>query len=471
MKKIYRVFCLQKDFLGAFASPQPRFALGKEIPFEGWRWMGFSLLLFVFVLPGQVRAFCGFYVGKADSTLYNKASKVVLVRNEDKTVISLMNDYQGDLKEFALVVPVPQVLQKGQIHIGDPQLFSHLDAYSAPRLVEYFDPDPCQRAVLGVEYSAPMAAGMGYKKKMSPERDQALGVKIEAQYTVGEYDIVILSANQSDGLETWLRESGYHIPKGASRALRPYIKQNMKFFVAKVNLVEQAKTGAQYLRPLQFAFESPKFMLPIRLGMINSRGSQDLIVYVMTKDGRVETTNYRTVKLPTGMDIPEYVKDDFKSFYKSLFDEQVNKEGLGTVFTEYFWNMSWCDPCAAAPLSPEELKSAGVFWVDNSYAPQVMLTRLHIRYSPESTPEDLAFQETKDQENFQARYVLRHAWKGGESCPEAKNYYEQVRQRHETEAETLANLTGWDVDDIRRKMGLEVALAPRDDGWWKKIWN
>ena len=35
---------------------------------------------------------------------------------------------------------------------------------------------------------------------------------IEAQYTVGEYDILILSAQQSSGLETWLRENGYRIP-------------------------------------------------------------------------------------------------------------------------------------------------------------------------------------------------------------------------------------------------------------------
>ena len=44
----------------------------------------------------------------------------------------------------------------------------------------------------------------------------------------------------------------------------------MRFFVAKVNLAEQAKLGFTYLRPLQVAYESPKFMLPIRLGMVNA---------------------------------------------------------------------------------------------------------------------------------------------------------------------------------------------------------
>src|SRR5882724_10256333 len=109
--------------------------------------------------PPDAGAFCGFYVGKADATLFNKASQVVLVRNDQKTVISMMNDYQGELSEFALVVPVPVVLEKGQIHIGDRDVFKHLDAYSAPRLVEYHDPDPCQ--VIMYERMAPMSAKGG----------------------------------------------------------------------------------------------------------------------------------------------------------------------------------------------------------------------------------------------------------------------------------------------------------------------
>src|SRR3989454_9792085 len=87
--------------------------------------------------------FCGFYVCKADTTLFNKASQVVLVRHEDKTVLTMANDYQGSPKEFAIVIPVPTFLEKDQIHIGDKAQIDHLDAYSAPRLVEYFDPDPC----------------------------------------------------------------------------------------------------------------------------------------------------------------------------------------------------------------------------------------------------------------------------------------------------------------------------------------
>ena len=439
--------------------------------------------------PHDAGAFCGFYVGKADATLVNHASQVVMAHHDDKTVISLMNDYQGEPSEFALVVPVPVVLQKGQVHIGDRELFQKLDAYSSPRLVEYFDPDPCQIMQYGRAMAGGAALSASVGAPMAKAEANALGVTVEAEYTVGEYDIVILSARESSGLETWLQQNGYKIPFGARRALEPYIRQDMKFFVAKVNLGEQRRIGLSYLRPIQFAFESPKFMLPIRLGMINAQGPQDLVVYMLSENGRVETTNYRAVKLPSGENIPEYVRGEFGDFYKAMFDEQVKRSDMRDVFTEYVWNMGWCDPCAGPPLSREELRSLGVFWLDEQSGgvprfrpggmmmpfPQpgggpmpVMLTRLHVRYSADTFPEDLVFQETQDQENFQARYVLQHAWNGSpDACSEARNYFENLNQRREHEAETLADLTGWNLEDVIKKAGLTPGSQPKP--WWQGI--
>jgi hypothetical protein len=449
------------------------------------------LAALILAAPHDARAFCGFYVGKADEPLVNHASQVVIAHHDDKTVISLMNDYQGEPSDFALVVPVPVVLQKGQVHIGDRELFQKIDAYSSPRLVEYYDPDPCQLMM-------PMAAAGTGAMMMHREASEsskadanALGVKIEAEYTVGEYDIVILSAKQSMGLQTWLQLNGYKVPLGADRALEPYIRSDMKFFVAKVNLAEHNRTGLTYLRPLQFAFESTKFMLPIRLGMINSQGPQDLVIYMLTENGRVETTNYRTVKLPTGMDIPEYVRGEFGDFYKAMFEEQVKRNDMRAVFTEYVWNMGWCDPCAGPPLSRDELKSLGVFWLDDQPggagplyrgpaimpypqpmggATPVTLTRLHVRYSADTFPEDLIFQETQDQENFQARYVLHRPWDGSPTaCEGARNYFEELNKRKTLEAETLADLTGWNLQDVIKKAGLPPESQPKP--WWQGIWG
>jgi hypothetical protein len=239
----------------------------------------------------------------------------------------------------------------------------------------------------------------------------------------------------------------------------------MKFFVARVNLKEQAKSGFSFLRPLQFRFESDKFMLPVRLGMINSHGPQDLIVYVLSRQGRVESTNYRTVKLPANMELPTFLKQpgEFAKFYKAMFDRQAKSEKHGVVFTEYVWDMAWCDPCAADPLSVAELREAGVTWVADSGngrqqpgAQPVVLTRLHVRYTKETFPEDLGLQETKDRGNFQARYVLRHPWRGSilqclDAIGDYRRYQVSVAEREERAVQKLADLTGWDINDIRRR--------------------
>ena len=430
-------------------------------------------LLVVAVVAPTVLAFCGFYVAKADTKLFNQASQVVLVRHDDKTVITMANDFKGDLKEFAIVVPVPTVLEKGQVRVSDRALIEHLDAYSAPRLVEYFDADPCTPHAIGVPRGA--ASTMLQRFDASAERARSLGVTIEARYTVGEYDILILSARESGGLETWLRDNGYRLPTGASPVLGSYLKQGMKFFVARVNLKEQARLGYTYLRPLQMAFESPKFMLPIRLGTLNADGAQDLFVYALTRKGRVETTNYRTVRLPTDMELPVYVKEVFPDFYRAMFSHQVKREDMRAVFLEYAWDMGWCDPCAAEPLSPPELRKLGVFWLEDvgdrvggrawRSPAEVFVTRLHVRYDAAHFPEDLVFQETADRGNFQGRYVLRHPWKGEARCEAAVRYRESLRARGETEVATLASLTGWPVDEIRRKAG----VARRT--WWQKLYD
>jgi hypothetical protein len=445
--------------------------------------------LAVAAAPAPADAFCGFFVSKADTKLFNKASKVVIARDGDRTVMTMSNDFKGEPKEFAVVVPVPTFLRKDQIHVGEQSLVDHLDAFTAPRLVEYFDENPCSPRIM-MERSMPTAAMAPGPAGGARDAAKRLGVTIEATYTVGEYDILILSARESSGLATWLTQNGYKLPQGAAPVLQSYLAQSMRFFVAKVNVGEQAKLGFNYLRPLQIAYESPKFMLPIRLGTVNAEGTQELFVFTLTRKGRVETTNYRTVRLPSNVEIPTYVKGEFAKFYTAMFSTQVKKENMSTVFLEYAWDMAWCDPCAADPLSNDQLRKLGVFWLEPSEGPSpafpqgrpgvrrpptggsdVFVTRLHVRYDGAHFPEDLVFQETGDRSNFQGRYVLRHAWTGNETCSAATAYRRELATRREREAQTLSSLTGWDINEIRKKQGPGPRAAVDDRYWWQKIWQ
>jgi len=432
----------------------------------------FSVLLIgglLLGIPAPAWAFCGFYVAKADTSLYNQASQVAIARSGNRTVMTMANDFRGDVKDFAIVVPVPVVLQPDQVNVGKPEILQHLDAFSAPRLVEYFDENPCESRPL-FSHESMLRAPAAARDESARRQRGSLGVTVEARFSVGEYDIEILSARESDGLETWLRQNGYRIPPGASPLLQPYIRQGLKFFVAKVNLQEYARGGSQFLRPLMIAYESPRFMLPIRLGMINAQGEQDLIIYLLSPQGQVELTNYRAVKIPSNMEIPVFVKNEFPEFYRSLFATAHQRENRKVAFVEYTWDMGNCDPCAAEPLTPEQLRQAGVFWLTPNQPNRVFITRLHLRYARNTFPEDLIFQETSNQQLFQGRYVLRHPYTGEMNCPAGRQYQQALNQRLEREAQTLAQLTGWDIQAIRRKITFPKPVSTPTTPWWRTLW-
>jgi hypothetical protein len=420
--------------------------------------LAIALVLSLLIVP-KAWAFCGFYVAKADSKLYNQASQVAIARSGDRTVLTMANDYQGEVKDFAMVVPVPTVITEKDVRVTDLKIMERLDAFSSPRLVEYFDPDPCAQPKLyesDMMKRAPMAQAA--PAPMASRRRNDLGVTIESKFSVGEYDILVLSAKESNGLETWLQQNGYKTPKGAAPLLKPYIRQKMKFFVAKVNLEKFDSSGFSNLRPLQISYASPRFMLPIRLGMVNAKDAQDLIVYILSPKGRAEVTNYRTVQVPSNTEVPEFVKSEFGDFYKSMFNTSYDKEDRRVAFLEHAWDMAGCDPCSAEPLNLEEQKQAGVFWLPNANEqmrgeyPRVFLTRLHVRYTRDRFPEDLMFQSTNNQESFQGRYVMNHPFMGETKCDRGRQYTRELPARLEKEAQNVAKLTGWNIQDVRKKL-------------------
>jgi hypothetical protein len=326
--------------------------------------------LSVFGASRIASAFCGFYVSGADAKLFNDATQVALMREGTRTALSMQNSYKGPPENFAMVVPVPVVLQKENVKTLKKELFEKLDKLSAPRLVEYWEQDPCMARNVVLESSrgmmlpaaAPPSAGAG---------PGSLGVKIEAQFTVGEYEIVILSAKDSGGLDTWLRQQSYKIPAGAEPYLRPYVQAGSKFFVARVDVkkVTFVPDGHAELSPLRFHYDTSEFSLPVRLGLINSSGTQDLIVHILGKGQRYEPANYPSVTIPTNLDLAEGAKESFGAFYATLFDRTLEKKPKAIV-TEYAWDASTCDPCPGPTLDGNDLASLGADVMPSSKPPQ-----------------------------------------------------------------------------------------------------
>jgi hypothetical protein len=403
------------------------------------------------LLARAADAGCGFYTNPLTASataLVNDADQVALVREGSRVALTMSTNYKGPLEDFAMVVPVPVVLHEAQVKTLSPEIFTHLEQLTAPRLVEYDERDPCAHTRDGAKGGAPGAMALGGGGGGSGGGAGLGGVKVEAQFIAGEYEIVVLSASESDALEKWLKEHQYKIPDGASAALAPYVAQQQKFVVAKVDSkkVKRDAHGAVVLSPLRFAYETTDFRLPVRLGLLNAPkgGKQDLVIYTLAKGKRMEAANLPNATIPTNVDLDEKAVSSFGAFYASLVDATLAKAGPAAVVTEFAWSASGCGfPCSGAPLAKDEIDKLGadtVFADADSGAVatgDLVLTRLHTRFDASTLKEDIVFRTadglsggrdgdpSADQETnatlgganqFQARYAVRHPWKGDVAC-------------------------------------------------------
>ena len=424
------------------------------------------------LVPAPAGAFCGFYINGAGGEMFNNATQVVLMRQGTRTVLSMQNNYQGPPADFAMVVPVPVVLHEADVKTLPKEVFDKVDTMGAPRLVEYWERDPC--AVDEVERAYPMMMAAPTPAPVAPaDSAGAHGVTIEAKFAVGEYQILILSAKDSTGLDAFLREQHYQIPAGAEPLLRPYVDSGMKFFVAKVDPKKvHFANGQAQLSPLRFFYDTEDFALPIRLGLANSAGTQDLVVNIIAPNQRYELANYKNVTIPTNIDVKDSVRTRFGEFYAALFDRTV-QQNPGAIVTEYSWAAGSCDPCPGPTLDGNDFATLGADVLANgaSYY-DFTLTRLHARYGKDGAPNDLVFKTAPpivggreqrgsggelehgahpdSQNNFQGRYAIRHAWTGPIACAKPQ----RDRWGGPPDGQQLADGSG-------PKPALNLAFAPR----------
>ena len=310
-----------------------------------------AALLVALAVPSPARAFCGFYVKDRDvENVKSRVSRAVLLRDGTTTVLSIQPSYEGPPEDFALIVPVPSPIGPEDVKVLEPEAFDRLDALTAPRLVEYWEQEPVCLSALGAGGIG--ALGYGSIGRVGP-------VTIEAAFAVGEYDVVVLGASESQGLVQWLGEQGYRLPPGAEEVLRPYVQRGMRFFAARVDASRvRFEGGRAMLSPLRIRTDSDSLSLPIRLGTLASPGAQDLLIHVISRDGRYEVANRENVRVPTNLEVRASTKGRFGSFYESLVDH-VFEERPGSVLTEYAWSATTCDPCPGPTMSPDDITTFG----------------------------------------------------------------------------------------------------------------
>ena len=425
-------------------------------------------------MPTRTEAMCTCMMGmrppqptapEEQTALPSEATIAVLMREDTRTVLSFQNDYLGPPEDFALLVPVPTLLEREDVRTLDHGVFDRLQTLAAPKLVELWEQPPCPRgfaeSALG-RRARGMTGGLASADRAAESSAMPAPVApvVERQFARGEYDIQILSASDALGLERWLTAAGYQLPPGAEPILRSYVEQGMKWFVARVDARRLASIhaarrggtpasapGARMLSPLRFHYDSERFGLPVRLGLLNSPGTQDLVVHIVAPDVRYEVANYPTVEVPTNVSLVAGTEAHFGRIYEAYFDKLTARHP-GRVFTEYAGPLDGstapggaCLGCGRDALSEADLDALGDDVLpgggDAGRLGRMVLTRLRYRYDRRQLPDDLLFRpaaplagghehgmasnlrhrgRSASRNGYGVRFLSQHPWEGPVAC-------------------------------------------------------
>jgi len=336
--------------------------------------------------------------GTTEQLTYDVA-RVALVHQDRRTTFTVSVNPVGEQQNFALVLPVPALLEADDIRVIEGDVFERLDGYTG---------------ILRMADAGCASAGGGGEGEGEGEGESDAGsgsVTVEAEYLVGGYELALLSATESAGLFDWLDANGYHLAEATIPVLEDYIDEGMFFLTARVH-EETAVADGSPLPPLQVAYDADVMTIPIRLAARNSPGEQDMLVYAITdrSGGAVAISNYPEFSIRDQCIWGRGGSGDFLDFYEDLFRTGWEEAGRAGWTTEWSGRPYSCSPCSPVPLFDVDLVSLG--FEGDFYDHH--LTRLHVRYTPETATQDLMLYSTGINRSIVTSFADANA--GNETC-------------------------------------------------------
>ncbi|HEX3598425.1 MAG TPA: DUF2330 domain-containing protein [Polyangiaceae bacterium] len=348
-------------------------------------------------------AFPGFFAYKGGKPI-NRSTHVVLMKKDDTTVVTVMPDYEGDLKPFVVVMPVPDDVKVDQVRTLRRDFVDRVDQISAPRFHEFWEMDPCEEGKQEQEWERDLTVhgggflGMdfsggegGDQPKFKPSKE--MGLTVDPDFKQGDEKFQLVPAAQAADIAGYLKGKGFTAPDGANAAVSAYVKAGMSMLVTEIDTKKIELVGGDraIVSPIRYVTNKP-VSVDSTLGLLNLGDKQELFVYVIHPEQRFEVKNYANTFPPTNVEVDFKVKERMGEFYAGLHDLMLKKEPL-TVLSEYAWPTKGCgEPCPNEPLMIHELLSLG----GDVFEQSVPKDEAHPK-PPEMTDDEKAkFKEIKD---------------------------------------------------------------------------
>jgi len=192
-----------------------------------------------------------------DNWIYETGQKAIILHENNIETLVLQTSYQGDAKNFAYIVPTPNIPEVTKI---SNDIFTNLSILTQPKY-----------------YATPLSYGAAE----ITTKDLNTGVEVLEEKQVGIYDIKVLSANNANALFDWLKENDFTYPADKKYILDDYISNNWFFTTAKINQESisdeiQNKLYTGDLTPLKFVFESPNIVYPLKISSVTEENTNNI---------------------------------------------------------------------------------------------------------------------------------------------------------------------------------------------------
>lgn len=199
--------------------------------------------------------------------------KAIIIYDAGRENMILQVKYEGPLKEFGWLIPVPAVPTVTQ---GSVKCFYELSQYTQRNFYTDWNLHTWEFPARG--------------RTQSIEHTEPPVTVIETK-TVGDYKITILSAKDSGALAFWLKKNRYYFPTNQNNVVDCYLKRHWSFVAVKINLGRSSGANSGLasqladgeLNPLQISFDTGRCIFPLRISSGNGRPSE-VQVYVLSPE-------------------------------------------------------------------------------------------------------------------------------------------------------------------------------------------
>ncbi len=417
--------------------------------------------------------------GPAQSISLND-SAMIISRDENRTVVTLLPRYVYEGEHFGILIPLPKLVSDTQVKIGGLNAAQNLLAHTSPRVSVYKDVNIC-------------TVKDGEKTSILQDKQskfKIFGIKGDVLPDMAKPEVTIISrdALNEKSLADILKDKNLFIDKNYQATIDGYKTRGVEYALITT---PRGEKGYRSLPAVQIAYESDNFTLPIGLSGNASDVAQDLTLVFITRDGLVSPKSLPLKKMVNDKSLPLFVADDFTQSYDAIFKKSLLDDNFQSVFLEYAGDVKWCPQCGTGQkLSVENLKELGAWWLDSlpirtgnkkasvslDDVDNVYLTRLHLRHTGKTLINSVDFIHSKDKNRFVTSYKVHKPFLDAPKCEIGRIYKAGLPAQYQAQLDAYIALTGQSVKEARDLMeqggqSFTIPMNESEENWWERMWG